>query len=503
MRRILEKEGEHCESDTDTEVIAHYIGRYTDQGASLLEGVMKTLEVIEGSFALAVVSEKEPGRLIAVRLNCPLVVGVGEEETFVASDIPPLLPYTRRALFIDDSEIVVIERGSCTVMDFKGNRVRKEEHYIEWTAAMAEKEGFKHFMQKEIFEQPRALLDTLAGRVDFEKGRITLNEIPEEGEALKNMEKIFILACGTSWHAGLVGKFLIEGLARVPVEVDLSSEFRYRDPIVKSGDLAISISQSGETADTLAALREAKKKGGTTVAICNVVGSTIARESDGVIYTHAGPEIGVASTKAFTTQLVSLYMLALHLASHRGTISQKDVAGRIQELRTLPLLVKKGLGLDHYIRDLASKYKDTGDFLYLGRGLNYPLALEGALKLKEISYVHAEGYPAGEMKHGPIALIDENMPVVILIPNDSTYDKVMSNVEEVLARGGRVIAVATEGDEDIKRKVEDVIYIPPTPRYLLPIVEAIPLQLLAYHMAVIKGTDVDQPRNLAKSVTVE
>jgi glucosamine--fructose-6-phosphate aminotransferase (isomerizing) len=503
LKKRLHGEGVSFLSETDTEVIARYIDFFIEKGATLTDAVRETLTVIEGSFAIAVISRKEPGKIVVVRLNCPLVLGVGDGETFIASDIPPLLPYTRRTVILDDYEMAVIEKGTFHVSDFKGNNVEKVTHYIEWTAAMAEKEGYKHFMQKEIFEQPRAILDTLSGRVDFEESRIVLDEIPIKADEVKELSKIFILACGTSWHAGLVGKFFLEELTGIPVEVDLGSEFRYRDPLVNEGDLAISISQSGETADTLAASREARGKGGKAVAICNVVGSTIARESDGILYTHAGPEIGVASTKAFTTQLASLYLLALHFAILRGTMTHDELAIRLSELRSLPILLQGVLKGDHLIREIALKYKDARDFLFLGRGYNYPIALEGALKLKEISYIHAEGYPAGEMKHGPIALIDENMPVVVLAPADKTYEKVVSNIEEVKARGGKVIALVTEGNNEIENMVEDVIFIPPCSRWVLPVVETVPLQLLAYHMAVIKGTDVDQPRNLAKSVTVE
>jgi glucosamine--fructose-6-phosphate aminotransferase (isomerizing) len=503
LRAELEKKGVTFQSETDTEVITQYINLFHENGKSLVESVRETLKIIRGSFAFAAISKREPGRIVAVRLNCPLVLGIGKNEMFLSSDIPPLLPYTRDAMFIDDEEMVVVTPGSIEVTDFTGKPVEKKKHYIEWSSAMAEKEGYKHFMQKEIFEQPRAILDTLSGRVDFSSGGVVMDDLPISGEKIRETEKIFIVACGTSWHSGLVGKFLIEDLGRIPVEVDLGSEFRYRDPIVNARTLCIPISQSGETADTIAALREARSKGASAVAICNVVGSTIARESDGVFYTHAGPEIGVASTKAFTTQLVSLYLLALYIGFHRGCLDSESLAAHTRELKRLPLMIDSVLKKDSHYYELAMKYKDARDFLYLGRGISYPIALEGALKLKEISYIHAEGYPAGEMKHGPIALIDENMPVVVLAPSDSTYEKVMSNVEEVLARGGRVIAVATEGDSEIGKKVEDVISIPVCPKYLLPVVSVVPLQLLAYHMAVIKGTDVDQPRNLAKSVTVE
>ncbi|RMG59133.1 MAG: glutamine--fructose-6-phosphate transaminase (isomerizing) [Deltaproteobacteria bacterium] len=503
LKEELESEGAEFLSETDTEIIAQSIHRFMERGRSFEDAVRETLKVLKGSFAFAALCEEEPGKIVGVRLNCPLVVGIGQGEMFLSSDIPPLLPYTRSVVFLDDGEMVVVTPDGWEVTDFQGNRREKEVHQVDWTASMAEKEGYKHFMQKEIFEQPRAILDTVTGRVDPEEGIIRVVEIPLSEEELRSVEKVFIVACGTSWHAGLVGKFLIEELARLPVEVDLGSEFRYRDPIVDEKTLCIPISQSGETADTLAALREARSKGAKAVSICNVVGSTIARESDGVFYTHAGPEIGVASTKAFTTQLVSLYILALHFASVRGLLGKDELKGHLAEILRLPLLVERVLEKDEEIASLALKYRDSRDFLYLGRGINYPIALEGALKLKEISYIHAEGYPAGEMKHGPIALIDEKMPVVVLAPSDSTYEKVFANIEEVLARKGRVIAVATEGNEEIRGKAEDVIYIPSSSRYVQPVLEAVPLQLFAYHVAVLRGTDVDQPRNLAKSVTVE
>lgn len=503
IKAELERNGVTFLSETDTEVVTQYINFFHAGGKSLVDSVLETLKIIKGSFAFAAISRNEPGKIVAVRLNCPLVVGIGNDEIFLSSDIPPLLPYTRDAMFLEDGEMVVAAPGILEVTDFSGKPVEKKKIFIEWSSAMAEKEGYKHFMQKEIFEQPRAILDTLAGRVDFETGGIIMDDLPVSREKIDRIEKMFIVACGTSWHAGLVGKFLIEELAGIPVEVDLGSEFRYRDPIVREHTLCVPISQSGETADTIAALREARSKGASAIAVCNVVGSTIARESDGVFYTHAGPEIGVASTKAFTTQLVSLYLIALYIGHSRKSITDDDLSAHAQGLKELPLMIDGVLKQDAYFNALAMKYKDARDFLYLGRGISYPIALEGALKLKEISYIHAEGYPAGEMKHGPIALIDENMPIVVLAPTDSTYEKVMSNVEEVLARGGRVIAVATEGNSEIGKKVEDVISIPSCPKYLLPIVSVVPLQLLAYHMAVIKGTDVDQPRNLAKSVTVE
>jgi glucosamine--fructose-6-phosphate aminotransferase (isomerizing) len=432
-----------------------------------------------------------------------MVAGVGEGETFLASDLPPLLSHTRSALFLEDGEIIVARPEGIRLTDFAGNPRARALQHIDWSPVMAEKGGYRHFMLKEIHEQPRAIIDTLAGRVLPESGEVFFETLPLPDERLCRLRKVLIVACGTSWHAGLVGKFMIEGLARIPVEVDLGSEYRYRDPVVEDETLCVPISQSGETADTLAGLREARGKGAVAVSICNVVSSTIARESDGVVYTHAGPEIGVASTKAFTTQLAALYLLALHLASARGTLSPGKIAGNLKDLAELPRKIEEVLKNEAAIAGVARKYKDASDFLYLGRGISYPIALEGALKLKEISYIHAEGYAAGEMKHGPIALIDERMPVLVLCSKGESYDKTLSNLEEARTRGGRVIAVGTEGDLHLAEKAEDVLYLPHCGRYARPMLEVVPLQLLAYHMAVLKGTDVDQPRNLAKSVTVE
>jgi glucosamine--fructose-6-phosphate aminotransferase (isomerizing) len=501
-KRLGEKGRTFC-SETDTEVIAHLLDEYTSEGLSLEEAARRTMADLKGSFAFLAISGKEPGTIVGARLNCPMVVGVGEGETFLASDLPPLLSHTREALFLEDGEMVVARPDGVRLTDFAGKpRVRKPLH-IDWSPVMAEKGGYRHFMLKEIHEQPRAILDTLAGRMLPESGEVFFETLPLPDERLRELKKVLIVACGTSWHAGLVGKFMIEGLSRLPVEVDLGSEYRYRNPVVTEGTLCVPISQSGETADTLAGLREARAKGAVAISICNVVSSTIARESDGVIYTHAGPEIGVASTKAFTTQLTALYLLALHLSAARGTLSGAEIAEHLLDLSELPRKIEEVLKNEAAIAAIARKYKDAVDFLYLGRGVSYPIALEGALKLKEISYIHAEGYPAGEMKHGPIALIDERMPVLVLCAQGDTYEKTFSNLEEARTRGGRVIAVGTEGDGQLAEKAEDVLYLPPCGRYALPILEVVPLQLLAYHMAVLKGTDVDQPRNLAKSVTVE
>jgi len=503
LKDLLLAKGRRFSSETDTEVIAHLVDEYVSQGLGLEESVQKTVVALQGSYAFLCLSEKEPGTVVGARLNCPMVVGVGEGETFLASDLPPLLSHTRDALFLEDGEIVVAGPGGVRVTDFSGGVKRRPPVHIDWSPVMAEKGGYRHFMLKEIHEQPRAILDTLAGRVLPETGEVFFETLPLGEEELRKLSRVLIVACGTSWHAGLVGKFMIERLARLPVEVDLGSEYRYRDPVVEPGTLCIPVSQSGETADTLAGLREAKGKGAAAISICNVVSSTIARDSDGVIYTHAGPEIGVASTKAFTTQLVALYLLGLRLGRARRILSRTDLSFHLLELSDLARKIEEILKREEEIAAIARKYKDSRDFLYLGRGLSYPIALEGALKLKEISYIHAEGYPAGEMKHGPIALIDERMPVLVLCARGETYEKTLSNLEEARTRGGRIIAVGTEGDTDLLDKAEDVFFLPPCGELARPILEVVPLQLLAYHMAVLKGTDVDQPRNLAKSVTVE
>jgi len=501
-KRLGDKGRTFC-SETDTEVIAHLLDEHTCAGLTLEEATRRTVSELRGSYAFLAISEKEPGTLVGARLNCPMVAGLGEGETFLASDLPPLLSHTRSALFLEDGEIVVARPEGIRLTDFAGNpRVRAPQH-IDWSPVMAEKGGYRHFMLKEIHEQPRAILDTLAGTTIPESGELFFETLPLADAALKALRKVLLVACGTSWHAALVGKFMIEGLARLPVEVDLGSEYRYRNPVVETGTMCIAISQSGETADTLAGMREARSKGAVAVSICNVVSSTIARESDGVVYTRAGPEIGVASTKAFTTQLTALYLLALHLARKRGELTSEAVACHLLEIADAVRSIEGILSREEVIAELARKFKDARDFLFLGRGISYPIALEGALKLKEISYIHAEGYPAGEMKHGPIALIDERMPVLVLCSKGESYVKTLSNLEEARARGGRVIAIGTEGDLAQAVKAEEVFYLPECGMFARPIVEVVPLQLLAYHMAVLKGTDVDQPRNLAKSVTVE
>ncbi len=503
LKKSLEQKGHTFKSETDTEIIAHLIQNYLFKGNSFELAVRNALKRIKGSYAIGVICEGEPKKLIAARNESPLVIGLGEQEYFMASDIPAFLSHTRKAIFLDDGEMAVLSEKGVKFNNLSGKKISKEVKTIDWSPSMAEKGGFKHFMKKEIFEQPRAFIDTFRGRIAEEEGKIFLEDCNLTSKEVKHFEKIYIVACGTSWHAAIVGKFMIEGLCRIPVEVDLGSEFRYRDPLLNKKTLLLLISQSGETADTLAALREGLKKNARIISICNVVDSSIVRSSHGVIYTHAGPEIGVASTKAFTTQLVVLYLLALHLGKLTGRLSTDKEKGLIKDLVKLPRQVEKILGEDSTIRTIAHYYMNYRDFLYLGRGINYPIALEGALKLKEISYIHAEGYPAGEMKHGPIALIDEQMPVVVLVSKGVTFDKIMSNVEEVKARGGKIIAVTPKISKEISSKADIIIKIPENNAYLMPILFTLPLQLLAYHIAEFKGTDVDQPRNLAKSVTVE
>ncbi|MBI5189207.1 MAG: glutamine--fructose-6-phosphate transaminase (isomerizing) [Nitrospirae bacterium] len=504
LKEMLIGKGHEFKSETDTEVIAHLIEEYTKKGDDTEKATRKALKELRGAYAIGVVNEDEPDRMIAARAGGPLVIGLGSQEYFIASDLPAILQYTKDAIYLDDHEMAVITTEGVRVTDMKGLPVQKDVTKVLWNPVMAEKGGYKHFMLKEIYEQPRAITDTFRGRISEETGSVFLEEMGITDAALKKIKKVVLVACGTSWHACLIGKFMLEEMARTPSEVDIASEFRYRNPIIDKHTLLVAVTQSGETADTLAAMREAKMLGAKTVAICNVVGSTAARDADGVVYTHAGPEIGVASTKAFTAQLTALYLFALHMAQVRGTLDQKQVRGCITELIKIPVKTEKLLlDVEEGIERVAKTFSKCSDFLYLGRGYNYPVALEGALKLKEISYIHAEGYPAGEMKHGPIALIDENMPVVFLLPTDSVYDKTASNLEEVRSRGGKVIAFVTEGDDKLDRKADHVFHVPATTAPLSPILMAVPLQLLAYHIAVLRGSDVDQPRNLAKSVTVE
>jgi len=503
LKEFLKRKGRTFSSETDTEVISHLIDGFIEEGASFPEAVRMALEKIRGSYALGILFEGDEKCLIAARKESPLAIGLGNGEYFIASDIPPILPYTRDLIFMEDGEVAHLTPEAVRFYDAKGNEISKEPKRINWNPLMAEKGGFKHFMLKEIFEQPRAVIDTIRGRLLEEEGDVFFEGVSLDAHVLKRIRRICLIACGTSYHAALVGKFLIEGLCRIPVEADIGSEFRYRNPILGEDTLLVAISQSGETADTLAALREGKRQGTKTLAICNVVESSLARDSDYVIYTHAGPEIGVASTKTFVTQLVILYLLALRMGREKGILSLRDGRGLIEELIRIPHLMEEVLKSSKHILEIARKYLSAKDFLYLGRGINYPIALEGALKLKEISYIHAEGYPAGEMKHGPIALIDQEMPVVVLATQNDVYEKVISNIEEVKAREGKVIALVSQSDQQILRKLDDVLFIPEAHPFLTPILLTIPLQLLAYHMADLKGTDVDQPRNLAKSVTVE
>ena len=506
LKQELQAQGHVFATETDTEIVAHLVERETRQDG-LENAARRALGILRGMFAIVLVSLDDPGKIVAARNGPPIVVGLGDQEFFVASDIPAILNHTRDVVFLGDEEMAVITASGVTFTDYAGQTVSKAVQRVLWDPLMAEKGGHRHFMQKEIFEQPTAARDTVLGRVSLDSGSLFLEELNLATDVCRSLQKVLLIACGTSWHAALVGKYLIETLARVPVEVDYGSEYRYRRPIVPDGTLAVVITQSGETADSLAALREAKRLGARSVAICNVVGSMASREAEGTLYTHAGPEIGVASTKAFTSQLVALQLLALYLAQERGVIAPDGLRTHIDELLRLPQTLEHALTASAAAERVAERFSNRQDFLFLGRGINYPIALEGALKLKEISYIHAEGYPAGEMKHGPIALIDEKMPVVAIAPADHVFEKMVGNVQEVKARGGSVIAVTTEGDTRMAGVLDPehdvLIAMPPSTPELTPIIMTIPLQLLAYHIAVRRGCDVDQPRNLAKSVTVE
>ena len=506
LKRELQKQGHTFVTETDTEIVAHLVEREMKTDG-LENAVRRALLLMRGHFALVLISADDPKKIVAVRNGPPIVVGLGDGEFFVASDTPAILSHTRDVVFLGDEEMAVITEGGVAFTDFFGRPVSKATQRVLWDPMMAEKAGYKHFMLKEIFEQPTAARETILGRVSQDTGTVFLEEMKLTDAQLAAVDHVTILACGTSWHAGLIGKFLIEQLARVSVEVDYGSEYRYRHPIAQPKSLAVVITQSGETADTLAALREAKRGGAPSVAICNVVGSMATRETDGALYTHAGPEIGVASTKAFTSQLVALYLLALRLAQVRGVISSEASKPHVDALLQLPAHLEQTLKLAAEVEDLASRFYTRTDFLYLGRGINYPIALEGALKLKEISYIHAEGYPAGEMKHGPIALIDEKMPVVAIAPKDHVFEKMIGNMQEAKARGGSVIALTTRGENSLSSILDPardfILQVPATSDLLTPILMVVPLQLLAYDIAVRRGCDVDQPRNLAKSVTVE
>jgi glucosamine--fructose-6-phosphate aminotransferase (isomerizing) len=505
LRSELIKRGYKFISETDTEVLIHLIEDIKEnEKVKLEEAIRIALNQVIGAYAIVVISKENPDLIIAARKGSPMVVGIGKGEFFVASDATPIVEYTNNVVFMNDEEIAIIERNKdLKIITIKNQKKTPYIQKLELSLSSIEKGGFDHFMQKEIYEQPRSIRDSMRGRLHHEKGIIALGGIREYEQKLINAKRIIITACGTSWHAGLVGQYLFEDLARIPVEVEYSSEFRYRNPIISEEDILIAISQSGETADTLAAIELAKTKGATVLGICNVVGSSIARATHAGIYTHAGPEIGVASTKAFTSQVVVLTLMAVKIAMKKGTITQSRFFQILSELETIPEKVEATLLQNEHIKAIAAIYKDVRNFLYLGRGYNFPVALEGALKLKEISYIHAEGYPAAEMKHGPIALIDDHMPVVVIATKKGTYEKVISNIQEVKARKGKIIAIINEGDTTVKNLADHYIEIPETEEFLVPLIATVPLQLLSYHIAVMRNCNVDQPRNLAKSVTVE
>ena len=503
LRAGLVAAGRRLLSETDTEVIAHLIDEQMAPGVGLVEATRRAVRRLVGSFSIVVMSELEPDRLVAAKTATPIVVGIGDHESLIASDIPAILQYTREVIFLEDGEIADVTRERVALTDFDGlPRVRAPRH-VSWDPVTAQKGGYKHFLLKEIHEQPQALIDTLRGRIRLESGDVELAEIADVEQRLERIQRITLTACGTAWHASLIGKFFLNELARLPTEVDYASEFRYRRPILDERDLLIVVSQSGETADTLGALEEGRRAGAATLAVCNVVDSSIARRAGAVLYTHAGPEISVASTKAFTTQLAALLLLAVRFARRLGRLDGEAARGLLAAMRNVPQLTELALGLESRVAYVARKHAQARDFLFLGRGVNHPVALEGALKLKELSYIHAEGYPAGEMKHGPIALVTEAMPVVALVPHDDVYAKTLSNLKEVESRGGKIIAVTDRASNDLAEIAEDLIVVPATQSLLSPFLLSIPLQLLAYYVAVERGSDVDQPRNLAKSVTVE
>jgi len=503
LKKTLIAEGHVFRSETDTEVIAHLIERYLHDG-NLLEAVRKALHKVKGTYALAVISNADPDKIIAARKGSPLIIGWGKEEYLLASDVPAILNYTKDAIFLNDNEVVVLHKNGVEITDLENGYFRPERIYqIPWNPELAEKNGYPHFMLKEIHEQPQAIRNTCSGRINLDKGKVCWDEVDLSREEIRKISTIYMVSCGTSWHASLVGKFMIEALAQIPVEVDLGSEFRYRTPIIKGATLTIGVTQSGETADTLGAMRRAKESGSRVLVICNVVGSSATREAGGVIYTHAGLEIGVASTKSFTSQIVAFYLFALYLGRIKGLISRSLFCEMMAELAAIPGKLEEVLRKEKKIEQFANLYWEKKNFVFLGRGITYPIALEGALKLKEISYIQAEGYAGGEMKHGPIALVDKDMVVVSLIPRNFIYEKMLGNIEEIKARDGIVIAIANQGDEEIREKADHVFYVPKSNDFLTPILFTIPLQLLAYHIARKRGCDIDQPRNLAKSVTVE
>ncbi len=503
LKEGLLKKGAQFESETDTEVVAHLVSERIKKGDDFIGAIRKTLGEIQGSYALVFLHQRDPKRLVVAKNSTPIVIGSGEGETFVASDIPALLDYTRKVSFLEDGEIAEVRADGFRILNGNGKTIKRPFREITWDAVAARKGGYRHFMLKEIHEQPTAIADTFRGRISPSDGEVLLEGVHLERSQVRQIERVYLVACGTAWHAALVGKFMLEEIARMPAEVDYGSEFRYRSPLINSRSLLLLISQSGETADTLAAVNMAREKGAKVVSICNVVDSTLARKCDGVFYTHAGPEISVASTKAFSTQLTALYLLAISLGRLGGRLKRAEGQRLLQELMRLPKQVEDALRLEGELDQLARELKSATDFLYLGRGINYPIALEGALKLKEVSYIHAEGYPAGEMKHGPIALIDEKMPVLILLPRDRNFEKTLGNLKEVESRGGKVIVLTDQVSGPYWAEAYRVFTVPKASPYLTPIVLTIPLQLLAYYIAVHRGTDVDQPRNLAKSVTVE